>query len=686
MSTVVVLCPHCRKELKLRDRSKIGQKAKCPSCAKSFELREEAADEVVPMELVDEAPAVGVGAQWVPDDAPARPAARGSMGGFSQFTSAPGPTATAAHPAAFAGTDAIAGVQRLKELRRRGAKRRNLAILFGAITAVVVAGIFWALTAFKEDAPPASVAPAPVATGSSVPATQVAAATQPGAPVVTTATPAVFIPSVGQGPTPDSVLLPHQELSRPQLRDNELLANTLAARRGEPIRLFMVPSGVNVVIHLRPAQLWSEDPIWQELRYSLTEDLTNWIAAQLKQVCRRDPQQIEECLISIRLGAIGTEPTIASVVHLSEEAKLSDLIEEFAGEPLSEDGGPRINVASPWAYLVKDTKTFAIVPEQDRFDLPNVITVPNPDASEGVYRLLDLTDRTRPFTVLFEVDDVKRHEGWLFSERTLPVFRQLLNWFGDDVETVGWSVDLQGESAVSEILLRNRSVANSNRLAGDTLRRLESLPRELQSACLKMHPATQGFQAIIGRFPAMIEAYRQATIPSTDTRHVRLTTVLPRKAAPNLALGTLLAWDQSTHTDFSSAAPGTAIAAASATVNVPDKVEDRLKQLTLDGEFGDIPLQDALAYIANETQTQIEIDGNALKDAGFTKNIKIKMALGKVSGLEAIKQIVLYERCRPPVPEKRMCIVIDEAAKTVEFSTEFFAKEQGKTVYPLVTE
>jgi hypothetical protein len=199
-----------------------------------------------------------------------------------------------------------------------------------------------------------------------------------------------------------------------------------------------------------------------------------------------------------------------------------------------------------------------------------------------------------------------------------------------------------------------------------------------------MRPATQGFQALIGRFPAMIEAYRQATIPSTDTRHVRLTTVLPRKAAPNLALGTLLTWDLSTQTDFSTAVAPTAVAAAN--VIVPDKVEDRLKQLTLDGEFGDIPLQEVLAYIANETQTQIEMDGNALKDAGFTKNIKIKMNLGRVSGLEAIKQIVSYERCRPPVPEKQMCIVIDEAAKTVLFSTEFFAKEQGKTVYPLITE
>jgi hypothetical protein len=479
------------------------------------------------------------------------------------------------------------------------------------------------------------------------------------------------------------VLVPHQELTRTQLKENEALSTRLAPRRGDPIRLYMIPSGMNVVIHLRPARLWSDAPEWQELRYSLTEDVTNWLAAELKEHCRREPQQIEECLICLRLGAIGTEPSIASVVHFAAEARLSDLIEEFSGEPLSEDGGPRVNIAPPHAYLIHDTKTVAIAPEADRFELPDVITTPNPNPTEGIYRLLDQTDRERAFTILFEVDDVKRHEKWLFSERTLPIFQQVLNWFGDDVETVAWSVDLQGDSFVSEILLRNRSVANSGRLAHDMLVQLEQLPRDLLSACQRMQPGTKGFQAIIGRFPAMIEAYRQATVPSVETRHVKLTTVLPRKAAPNLALGTLLTWDLSTQTNFSTAAPPTATVAAAAE-NIPEKIEDRLKQFTFEGEFNN-PFQDAIAYIATETKTQIDIDGNALKDAGFTKNMPIKMSIGKVNGLEALKQIILSEKCKPPVPEKRICIVIDESTKKVLVSTEAFAKEAGQTVYPLVT-
>lgn len=674
MSVFAVQCPSCGKELKLRDRSKLGQKAKCPSCAKPFVLEDRAVQEQeVALELVEERPAVGRAAQWVPDDPPAR--------GAAATTAAV--RATGASPAALGSGSHDDPVKRLKEARLKAARRRNKAILFGGLAALVIGGGVWGFSALrKNDAPVAAAAPgAPVAAAPAAP--QVAAVGRPPAPSVAgVAAPTVPLPVVSVGMTPDSVLLPHQQLTKPQLQDNEKIANQLAPRRGDPIRLYMIPSGMNVVIHLRPAKLWSDDPVWQELRYSLTEDVTNWIAAELKEHCRREPQQIEECLICLRLGAIGTEPGIASVVHFAQEEKLSKLIEEFSGAPLNEDGGPRINSAPPYAYLIKDTKTVAIAPEADKFELPEVITQPNPNPTEGIYRLLDLTDRERPFTILFELDDVKRHEKWLFSERTLPVFQQVLNWFGDDVETVAWSVDVQGDSAVSEILLRNRSVANSGRLAKDTLLQLEYLPQNLQSACLKMHPATKGFQSLIGRFPAMLEAYRQATVPTVDTRHVRLTTVLPRKAAPNLALGTLLAWDQSTHTDFSSAAPAPVVAAAA--VDIPEKLEDRLKKFTFDGEFNN-PFQDAIAYIASESKTEIDIDGNALKDAGFTKNMPIKLSLGKVNGLEALRQIILSEKCRPPVPEKRICIVVDEAAKKVIVSTEYFAKENGQTVYPLIT-
>jgi hypothetical protein len=81
MSVLVVNCPKCSKGLKLRDRGKLGKKARCPKCSHVFILSappEDDEDEVE-LQLASDAapqpatqpdqPAVGVSAKWVPDNA-----------------------------------------------------------------------------------------------------------------------------------------------------------------------------------------------------------------------------------------------------------------------------------------------------------------------------------------------------------------------------------------------------------------------------------------------------------------------------------------------------------------------------------------------------------------------------------------------------------------------------------------
>ena len=57
--------------------------------------------------------------------------------------------------------------------------------------------------------------------------------------------------------------------------------------------------------------------------------------------------------------------------------------------------------------------------------------------------------------------------------------------------------------------------------------------------------------------------------------YVRLVTLLPDKAAPNLAAATLLTWNQSIVTDFSEAVVQVHLSRMGPTV--PDSVVDRLK-------------------------------------------------------------------------------------------------------------
>ena len=681
MSAVIIACPHCGKELKLPDRSKLGRKGKCPGCAKSFVLAEPPEEEVE-LELASAVPPIGTSARWVPDDSPAP---RGVV-----TAAAREPMSVSVGPVIQASSD-DGTVERLKRSRQQASRRRNYAILGGAVMAACVAGLVYFLNSNSTD--PANTAvtqpgtgqtaigTTPIGSVNGTPGGVPVIAGQPGTPVGVASQPDGVMPSVFPGNSPGTVIIPFQELLPSRLKANEEILKAILPTAPKPIETQMVPNGMNLIIHLRPAQLWSDDPLWTEIRYSLTEDVTNWIAAKLKEICRREPQQIEECLICVRLGATGTAPEISTVVHFVEDAKLSDLIEEFRGAPYDGAGRHRINLRDGLTFVVKDTKTIAIAPQSDVMTMSESVDQANQDVPDAIYELLKSTDPNRVFTVAFIMDDVKRHEDWLFTAETKGVFRQVLDWFGDDVEAVCWSVGVNQDAAFSDLRLRTRAAASSTGLTKDLLARLEYLPQEMMNACRKMRPETQGFVDIISRFPAMLELFREATIPVKDQRDVRLVTYLPRKAAPNLALGTILAWSESLRTDFSATtAVATTVAGNNPDANLPATAAERLL-IVMDAEFSN-PFQDAIAYIAGETKLTFEIDGNALKDAGFTKNMPQKFSLGRVPAIDAMREIV--KNNKPPTPDKRICFCVDEATKTVLVTTEKFAIEAKREFLKLV--
>lgn len=644
MELIQISCPKCGAGLKLKDRKLLGRRGKCPSCGHAFILQEPQQAEVT-LELAEEAIPTGTGAQWVPDDAAAA-------------SSVPSPTATvaAAVPPLGLGEE-LSGTARLKEIQRRRARRRRNAIIAGAITALVVVGVIaW----IRREHPGAiSVVPQPVAADSAV-------ATRTAATVAGNSQPSLITPVTAE------------TLTSAMLHANEAPVEAVRPTQGEPIQLYMLPSGVNFVIHLRPAELWSNEPQFQELRATLTQNVTDWIAAKLQEHCRRGPEQIEEALIGIILGSRGTAPEIASVVHLKEEAKLSDLVEEFRGEPVREEGGLRIYRGEEHAFLIRDAKTIAICPSIMAGELAEWVSVPNHNTTDGMLQLLNYSDRERLLTVMFEVDDVRRHEEALFPEPTLAAFRTVLNAFSEQAETVSWSVHL-GENLHSELQFRTRiagarEIMSPKSLAESLAARLESAPHDLMSMARQMHPGRQGQRTIIGRFPAMVEAFRQSTVPTVGSRHVKFTTVLPAKAAPNLALGTIITWDEAGRTDFSaSAPPPTTVAAGDPAL--PETVAERL-QLIVDAEFNGRPLQEALQYICDEISVTMDIDGDALKDAGYTQNMPQTFNLGKVPAVEAV-QAIINPNDGDGNDANRMCVVIDESTKTLKLMTKKFADQRG---------
>lgn len=625
MTMLSIPCPKCGKKLKLKDRNLLGRKGRCPRCQHAFILTEPTEPDEVEFQLADSAaPAVGTSAQWVPESAP--PAITPTA-----------PPSTDAPPAGFDALGALGsdagGAARLREIRRRNAKRRNMGILVGVLTAVAAVGVY-------------AFAIHPMLTASAEPA-----------------------------PPKPRVVNQERAAEKQLLRENAERAQAESPTNGQPIDLRFVPFGARIVIHLRPAELWQPGSLGEETRYCLGP-FGIWAEQKIKELCRRDPAQIEEALICLIPRMRGTPPDVAVVVRLVEEAKRSELIMEFQAARNDEFGEP-VYLTEDRAYLIHDLKTFAVGPRDSAQEMADAVQAPN-IMSDGIDALLAQTDSQRHLTVLFEPRDVRQMSEFLVPSDVMPFFEKFLDWFDDNqVETVAWSFHLE-DQFYSELLLRNRTFSDLDRsvitersLQSDFKDKLDRLPRQLLEMVRHMQPRELGRRKIVGRFPAMSKVFALATTGGIRDRCVQFVTPLPDRAAPNLALASLLTWDESTRTDFSQTPQQPQ---PSSKPNLPDRIADRLS-LPIDAEFNRTPLQDAFAYISDEIKVPIEIDGDALKFAGYTKNMPQTFDLGTVPALTAIAEILKnYEQ---------MVIVVDEQKKVVTVMTRSFAKNKGLSPYPV---
>ena len=606
MPNILIPCPACGRELKIRDRNLLGKRGKCPSCQHLFLLEEPAT-----LELAEpDSPFATIGPHRTPEPklivqiAPPREV---------------GPVAVAP----VVTTRDAPGIARLKGLQRKRGISRWISVAAGVLVVIVGAGIAYLIvTSGGRDAGGARTI---VDASNSTPN------------------------AISGGDSPQNSL-------------------TASPTEGKPIPLEMIPAGARLFVHLRPADLWRSDGPGEEFRFCLGP-LGEYVEAQIKSLCKYPPDQVEELLFAWISGPRGTPPDFVYVVRLKHDAKKSDLLEVVGGERDDSHSQP-VYVSGDRAGVIADLKTFAIGPASMAGEMAGSLARTNP-MPDGVVGLLPLSDRTRHITVLFEPTSVLLDEEFLAPEIARPFLRTVMDWFGDDAETVLWSVHLQRDRFYSEVHVRNQTGLSPIALQDRLRERLDELPKDLLTAVRSMHPQELGKRKVIGRVPAMSMVFALATEMTHGPRHVQLVTPLPDRAAPNLALGTLLAWDESTRTDFSkqpSARPGGDSGA------LPATVVERLKKV-IDVDFRKEPLYGAFDYIASETSVAFDIDGDALKLGGYTKNMEQNMKLDRSPAVGVLAAILKqYDK---------MCLVVDEPKKSVMVTTFAAAEQQGLKPYPL---
>ena len=648
MASLEIPCPQCGMRLQLPDRSLLGRKGKCGKCGCRFILRDpaarQAADEV-PLRLAGaRAPEpsaddtlMGVAARWVPDDPGTARGANTQPNPASSFPRRPAPQHAAqpefVGPADELAEDPDAEVDRLAQIRatrQREARRKK--ITWAGVGALGLGGVVaWLLfdTGTDSTKKPAKHAKArPVA---AVPNDEnVAAAAQPG-----------VAEPVNRSPT-----------------------------QGKPIRLLLVPAGARVVINLRPAELWQAGGPGEEFRACLGP-LGVWLEQVLKTECLLEPARIEEALVCLIAPSRGVPPDISLVVHTKDDIKKSEMIDHFNGQ-IRDDLGRPCYIGPEKAYMILDQRTFAITSNKMAQDMVQAADTPGVTV-DFIEEMLQHTDRDRHFTIVFEPQSIRFSAPYVAPEPVQPLLNALMDWVGDDVEAVAWSMHL-GEKFYSELLFRNMSLTSPPRLQRALQKKLESTPADVLALVRQMNPPELGRKKIVGRFPAMTKAYALATHVSKGNRLVTLETDLPERAAPNLALGTLLAWDQTTRPDFGQKAP--APPSGGKEKKLPETYAERLR-MKIDVDFRRAPLQDAIAFVAEEIGANFKIEGNDLKMVGVTQNVVQTFKLDQAPATAVLYEILEHNK------KDKLVIVVDEKKKLITVTSEKAAQEKNLKPFPL---
>ena len=450
-------------------------------------------------------------------------------------------------------------------------------------------------------------------------------------------------------------------------------AMSLSPTSGEPIPVKYLPFTPHVLCHLHPADLWNAERQTSEFQ-ALLSSPGAWLKDQIRIRTRFEPEEISELTFAINFGARMSVPDVAVVVRLKSAQTDQEFKDRFQGrlhpDPTAELDAVALYEAADFSYLKIDPQTF-VVAALTMSDLL-VMSIKDPALlSPDMAPLVQHSDRDRQLTLLFDVTIVDAHREDAFIDQLQALSDKFLFWFGEDVQTVSWSVHLE-PNLYMETLVHPTQASSSAKLQRFVQQKLAELPEEILSGVRKMRPATVGSRTMIGRFPAMMKAVEIGTTAHIDPVGVRLITLLPQNAASNLAGAAILTWKQSLVTNFDDD-PRLTITDAT---QIPEKVADRLKLKVLI-DFRATPLQEAFGYIGESIKTEIAIDGDALKAAGFTQNMPQTFDLGYVTALQAIDTILKkYAGERDP-----MVLVVDEAAKKLVISTVSNAKADGQTVF-----
>jgi eukaryotic-like serine/threonine-protein kinase len=390
---------------------------------------------------------------------------------------------------------------------------------------------------------------------------------------------------------------------------------------GEPIDLAWLPSGVQVVLALRPAELTQQSE-WQKLSDKRTLGLLGqWLTDDLPQVTGKTLDQLETVVAGLLDGSPGP-PKVALVARSSDEFKLDELRSTWGDAKQEEIGGQAISVQASRAFCLPTSgadRLLVIAPAAELREL-----VKSGGEATALRREMEIlvqsSDDQRQFTLLIAPNFPLTDGKGLFVDEGVKLIQPLRTFL--ELQDSDGKVELPKAAMLSchlgdNLFIELRLYDSSGKPAKDAARefqgRINHLPRQV-SGYVRDLALSNYSKPVLWDYKDQLDVLCRFTRLGVEGKQVVLRAYLPAIAAHNLLMGGHLALLENP----GSGSPVATVASAPQ-AGASQSVAEKLKKKT-NLSFPRNTLEQSVKLLGDDIGVEIIILGNDLREEGITKN------------------------------------------------------------------
>jgi hypothetical protein len=395
---------------------------------------------------------------------------------------------------------------------------------------------------------------------------------------------------------------------------------------GQPLSLELVGPGAQLLLALRPAELWANDEGRRLIGSAETIGLDP--AGWLEFATGLPIDQLEAVLLAAY--PVDANRLELSLVVLTPQP-IADLPARWPGTHAVDRDGHTIYEGDAWSYFVPADggRLFAAAGPSRIVQIASAAEPPTLRRELEV--LWSATDRQRQATLVVVPAHFFSAGQAVLTGPLAAVRAPLERFLGEGLAAASVSLHLDGANLFLELVAVGRADTPARTLASDLQARLDKLPADIKAAVRTADLRPYG-REVLWELPRMVEELAAHTRSDVEQGRAVLRAYLPARAAHNLALGgALLALETGRRAD-PVAAPGE----EPAVLTLSQRLE---RPITLG--FPRETFASALRQWGEATGISVSIAGNDLETEGITQNQSFGLEQTDQPAGRVLRQILL---------------------------------------------